>query len=138
MMYNHLGSWKHKFVQERSSDQFFYNNSIMWSWFALIVMLYNTDNLMIWRLLETMFQYSFTNWSPSILNLILIMKFQVTYSPIFLHNDSFGSTFFVCHKHQVSDYHSKKTFYKESNLETFELALTFYEHVDLQIIPWKD
>jgi hypothetical protein len=66
------------------------------------------------------------------------MKFQVTYSPIFLHNDSFGSTFFVCHKHQVSDYHSKKTFYKESNLETFELALTFYEHVDLQIIPWKD
>jgi len=94
--------------------------------------------LMRWRLLEKMFQYSFTNWNQSILNLILIMKFQVTNSPIFLHNDSFGTTFFLVPQASNLWLSLRESILQGSNLETFELALTFYEHIDLQVIPWKD
>jgi hypothetical protein len=138
VMYNHLGSWKHKFVQERSSDQFFYNSSIMWSWFALIVMLCNVDNIyeveITWNNVSILL-YQLKSLGPKLDTNHEISSHKFSYFPpqwFIWHNFFFVS--------QASNLwlSLQKKFYKESNLKTFELALTFYEHVDLQVIPWKD
>jgi hypothetical protein len=137
VMYNHLGSWKHKFVQERSSDQFFYNNSIMWSWFALIVMLCNVDNIyemeITWKNVSILL-YQLKSLGPKLDTNHEISSHKFSYFPpqwFIWHN-------FFCVTSIKFVIITPKKHSTKSNLESFELALTFYEHVDLQVIPWKD